>query len=148
MPNATPADADIVLRLYDLRREATMRKARDFMANFWPTSINDIAPIFVSFGTPENAYFRQVITYWEMAAALMLHGAINEDVFFDTQGELWFVFSKFRPYLEELRTFAMAPEFMKNIETVATRSEKGRKRVADTEARIKKFREMRAAAAK
>jgi hypothetical protein len=148
MPNSNPAEAELILKLYDLRREATMRKARDFVANFWPTSVEDIKPIFMNFGSPENAYFRQVITYWEMAGALVLHGAINEDLFHDTQGELWFVFSKFRPFLAELREFANAPEFMKNIEAVATRTDKGKKRVADTEARIKKFRDMAKAAAK
>ena len=148
MPNiASAADAELILKLYDLRREAEMRKARDFIANFWPENVDQVKKVFMNFGAGENAYFRQVITYWEMAAALVLHGTINEELFFATQGEMWFVLSKFRPFLDELRAFANAPEFLKNIETVETRTEKGRQRLQDTEARIRKFREMSKAAA-
>ena len=147
MPNATPTDAEIILKLYDLRREAEMRKARDFIAEFWPASLDDVTRLFTSFGTQENKYLRQVLTYWETAAALVVHGAVNESLYFETQGEMWFVYSKFRPYLEELRSFFMSPDFLKNVEIVAGRTPEGQKRLQELDARIKKFRAMREAAA-
>ncbi len=147
MANATPADAEVILKLYDLRRESEMRKARDYIAEFWPERIEDVIAKFTSFGSQENRYFRQVLTYWETAASLVVNGAVNERLFFDTQGEMWFVYCKFRPYIEELRRFFESPDFLTNVETVATRTEIGQKRVREMETRTKKFREMRKAAA-
>ena len=78
MPNktkpATSADAQSVLQLYDFRREAEMRKARNFIANWWPQSADDIVNLAMAWGTPENAWMRQVFTYWDMAAALACAG--------------------------------------------------------------------------
>ena len=73
----TSADAQLVLQLYDFRREAEMRKARAWFAGFRPASANDILEVVNNFGTPENAWFRQVTSYWDMAAALVLSGALN-----------------------------------------------------------------------
>ena len=73
---ATAEDARLVLKLYDLRREAEMRKARHFMtAEFWPKDADEFIKVANALGTQENAWLRQVGGYWDMAAALVLHGA-------------------------------------------------------------------------
>jgi len=138
---ATAADADLVLKLYDLRREAVMRKARHFMAvNFWPESTNDLITLLSNFGSEENAYFRQVTGYWEMAAALVLNGALDENLFFDTNGEMFFVFAKVRRFLKEFRQKMNAPEAMVQIEKVATSTPRARQRLDMMEKRIADFR--------
>jgi hypothetical protein len=81
---ATPADAEIILKLYQLRTEALMRQARAWI-------------------TGEFAYFRQVITYWEMAAAMVLHGAVSAELFVDCNGEGFFLLAKFAHILDAIR---------------------------------------------
>ena len=101
---ASHHDAEIVLKLYDLRREEVMRKARDFMAGqFWPTSADEIVKLMQDFGAQNNAYFRQVTTFWDMAATLANRGAVDTDLFSDWSGEMFFIFAKLHPYLNEVR---------------------------------------------
>ena len=90
----TAEDAKLIMRLYDLRREAEMRKARHWYAGWWPASTDEVLQILKAFGTQENAWFRQVNGYWDMAASFVLRGALNEELFFDSGGEMWFTFSK------------------------------------------------------
>jgi len=127
---ATTADAQIVLQLYDFRREAEMRKARAWLAgSFWPQSADDIMKVGMNFSAPENAWLRQVSGYWEMAAALVLRGALNEDVFFDTCGEMWFILAKVYPYLKEYREKTNTPQILERVEKLATRTKQGRERL-------------------
>ena len=77
---ATAADADIVMKLYDLRREAEMRKARNWYGNADFSSWDAVQKVAMAWGTPENAWFRQVLTYWENAASLVLRGVVNRDL--------------------------------------------------------------------
>ena len=78
----TAADAQLILQLYDLRREAEMRKARNWwVTGFWPQSADDFMKIAWAMGTQENNWLRQVGGYWSMAAAFVLQGALNEDLF-------------------------------------------------------------------
>ena len=133
----THHDADLILKLYDLRREATMRKARDFMATqFWPQNFGEFKAVAVSFGSEQNAWFRQVWTYWDMACAMVLAGAIDEGLFFQTNGEPYFFYAKFKPFIEPLRKEINNPDFMANTEKLVTRSAQGRERVKQLEARI------------
>ena len=75
---ATAQDAQVLIQLYDLRREATMRKARDFViGQFWPSSYKEFESVMNSFGSEQNAYCRQVLTYWDMAAAMVLEGYLK-----------------------------------------------------------------------
>jgi hypothetical protein len=141
---ATPADAELILKLYDFRREAKMRDARNWFVNFNPTSYEDFAKTVFSWGSQENAYFRQVTSYWEMAAALVTNGAIDKKLFYDTQGEMWFVYTKLKPFLAQMRKQMNAPEALKQVETVATGSPEGQQRVAMMEERFKMFAQMRA----
>ena len=74
---ATPADAEIILKLYDLRRETLMRQARAWMTGeFWPATAEEYFAVASNPADPHNAFLRQVVGYWEMAAALVLHGTV------------------------------------------------------------------------
>src|SRR6188474_3946194 len=93
--------AELILKLYDLRREETMRKARNWMFGFNPTSVEDVEKTMMD---PEvGAYLRMVLSYWDMAAAMVNHGAIDADLFNETAGEHMMVFAKIEPLLAELR---------------------------------------------
>ena len=108
---ATPADAEIILRLYELRTEAEMRKARAWVTGeFWPTTAEEFFVVADNPADLHNAWLRQVISYWEMAAAMVLHGAVSAELFVDSNGEGFFLLGKFQPILDEIR--ARTPGFM------------------------------------
>lgn len=138
---ASSADAQTILQLYDFRREAEMRKARNFIANWWPQSADDIVNLAMAWGTPENAWMRQVFTYWDMAAALALRGAINPGLAFDCLGEMWFVYCKVKPHLKEMRQKLNAPESFVNIEKFVEGTPEGRQRLKLMQERLAKFAE-------
>jgi hypothetical protein len=108
--------AELIMRLYDLRREPTMREARSWFVSFFPDSIDDIMRVLVDPKTSGN--FRMVATYWDMAASFVSRGAIDEDMFFDSNSECWVVFSKVQPFIEELRTSMADPGYLKNLESL------------------------------
>lgn len=100
----TAQDAQVILQLYELRREPVMRAARKFMVSeFWPQSYEEFKAVLTGYGTEQNAYLRQVITFWDMAAAMVLSGAINEDLFFETNSEPYFLWAKFGDYMPQAR---------------------------------------------
>ena len=145
----TAADAQVVLQLYDLRRETEMRKARNWWAvNFWPQSPDDMVKVINTFGSQENAWFRQVAGYWEMASALVLRGALNEGLFYDAGGEMWFMLGKVYPYLKEFREKMQSPESFRNAEKLATQSKEGRERLQRMVKRVEGWRKTRTEAAK
>jgi hypothetical protein len=122
---ATPADAEIILKLYELRREAVMRQARAWMGGeFWPNTAEDFFAVADNPNDPHNAYLRQVITYWEMAAAMVLHGAVSAELFVDCNGEGFFLLAKFAHILEAIRaknpTFLMKTSELLNRFTAAS----------------------------
>jgi len=125
----TAEDAQIIMRLYDLRREAEMRKARQWYAGWWPASADDILQVLNGFGTQENAWLRQVNGYWDMAASFVLRGALNEELFFDCGAEMWFIFAKLQPFLKEVRQKANIPKGFTRVERIATRTKDGRDRL-------------------
>jgi hypothetical protein len=146
---ATAADAQLILQLYDLRREAEMRKARAWwMAEFWPASADDFLKIQSNLGSQENNWLRQVGGYWSMAAAFVLQGALNEDLFLQpaVSGEMYFIFAKIHPFLKELREKIGDPQMFGHIEKVINRSKFGRDRLKFTLKRIEMMRQKRAAA--
>lgn len=101
---ATPADADIILKLYELRTEAVMREARAWViGQFWPNTVDDVFEVLQNPSHPHNPHLRQVLSYWEMAAALVLHGAVSAELFVDTNGEGFFLLAKFAHILEGIR---------------------------------------------
>jgi hypothetical protein len=127
---ATAHDAQLIMKLYDLRREAEMRKARHwFTVEFWPQSAEELIKVVSAFPSQENAWFRQVGGYWDMAATFVLHGALNEELFLQPgcSGEMFFIFGKLYPYLKEFREKTNNPNAFVHIEKVATRTKTARK---------------------
>ena len=130
-------EADLILKLYELRREATMRAARDwYFREFHPQSGDDIRSAI--FGE-HSAHFRMVTSYWDMAAALVNHGAISIDFFNDANGEQFGVFSKMEPVLEEARTI-IGPGVLANLEKLIDATPDGRARSAAIRERMKGIR--------
>jgi len=134
-------DADLILKLYDLRREATMREARNWMFTFNPTSVQDVIEVLLG---EHSGHYRMVISYWDMAAALVNSGAIDEELFNETNGEHLFVYSKIEPVIEEIRTMFENPDFLRNLETLVKRIPDSEKKIATMRERMKKFAELRA----
>ncbi len=124
-------DADLILKLYDLRREATMREARNWFFTFNPTTVQEYMEAM--FGE-HTGHLRMVVSYWDMACSLVNNGAIDEQMFNDANGEHLFVFAKIEPILEDLRKTLNAPEAFKHFETVV-------RRVPDSEAKLTAIRE-------
>ena len=123
--------ADLILKLYDLRREAKMREARNWIFSFNPTNADDIMKTMTD---PEvGGYLRMVTSYWDMAAALVNHGAIDADMFNDTAGEHIMVFAKFEPFLAELREKFESPEAFAHLEKIIMDRPDGAERVRKTQ---------------
>jgi hypothetical protein len=127
----TYESADLLLKLYDLRREAVMRKARAwFREQFAPASAEEILTVYRG---KTSAPYRMVTTYWNMAATLVLHGAIDEQMFAEVNGEHIMVYAKLRPFLGELRARLNNPTYLDKLEQVILR-------LPDAEARLARFR--------
>ena len=124
-------DADLILKLYDLRREPVMREARNWMFTFNPTSVQDVMETMVG---EHSGHFRMVISSWDMACAMVTNGAIDEELFNQTNGEHIFVYMKIQPVIEDLRAMFDNQEFLKNLETVV-------KRIPDIETKLPAMRE-------
>ena len=138
---ATPQDAEIILKLYELRTEAVMRKARAWMlSEFWPQTAEEFFAVADNLGDEHNAWLRQVISYWEMAAALVLHGAVSAELFVDANGEGFFFLAKFAPLLPAIRErnpvfMVKSTELVKRFSAAAQRYEVVAKRVEAMRAR-------------
>jgi len=140
---ATPADAEIILRLYELRTEAEMRKARAWMgAEFWPATAEEYFAVAISLDDPHNAWLRQVLSYWEMAAAMVLHGAVSAELFVDSNGEGFFLLAKFAPILEAIR--AQNPTFMIKTSELTSRFSSAAQRYEATLKNVEALRARRA----
>jgi hypothetical protein len=130
-------EASLILKLYELRREETMRKARDwYFRDFNPQSLADINGVMFS---EHSGRLRMVMSYWDMAAALVNHGAISVDLFNETNGEQFSVFAKLEPLLGEVRA-AYGPQFLANLEKLVDATPGGRQRVAAVRERMKGIR--------
>jgi hypothetical protein len=141
---ATAGDAQIIMQLYDLRREAEMRKARNWwFIEFWPRSADDFMKLAYVPGTPENNWLRQVSGYWSMAASFVLAGALNSDLFLQpaVSGEMFIVFAKVQPFIKELREKAGDPQMFGTIEKVIMSSKYGRERFKFMLKRVEMMRE-------
>jgi hypothetical protein len=117
---ASAADAEIILKLYELRTETVMREARAWITGeFWPKALEDFYAVYENPGHPHNAHLRQVITYWEMAAALVVHGAVSAELFVDCNGEGFFIMAKFAHILDAIRE--KNPTFMSKTSEIVNR---------------------------
>ncbi|HTF90874.1 MAG TPA: hypothetical protein VK843_20810 [Planctomycetota bacterium] len=132
-------DADLILKLYDLRREAVMRQSRITIAAFLPRTWEDIAAI-VAPAHLSNAAWRQVSSYWEMVYSFARHGVVNPDFLIENSAEGMFLFVKVHPYLERFRT-EFAPTAFRNAEWIASQCETGRQRYAMIKTRVEKMME-------
>src|SRR4051794_7645898 len=104
--------AELILKLYELRREEVMRKARTWYFGFHPESIEEIA---TAARGEYSGFFRMVTSYWDMACSLVNHGAIDEEMFNDANGEHVLVYAKLQPFIEQLRA-ATNPNYMQHLE--------------------------------
>ena len=134
--------AELILKLYDLRREETMRKARDwYIAQFNPESLEDI---FDAAMGEHSAYYRMVTTYWEMAASFVHHGAIDEEMFNDANQEHVAVFSKIEPFLAEIRATYNSPQYLERLEKLVMSRPDAKELVAAVRERLKGYAARRA----
>lgn len=109
-----------ILKLYELRRDPEMRAARQwFLSDFDAASGTDIAKLFMA-GERASANFRMVTSYWDMAASLVLNGAIDRKTFLDANSEHIFIYAKIAPYLPELRQVFSEPDFLQHLEILVT----------------------------
>ncbi len=137
--------ADLILKLYDLRREETMRKARNWIFGFNPTSAQDFMTTMMD---PEvGGYLRMVTSYWDMAAALVNHGAIDAEMFNDTVGEHTMIFAKVEPFLAELREMWQEPKAFAHLEKVILDQPNGAEKVKKTQEWLKSMSEQAGTAA-
>ena len=139
-------DAELILKLYDLRREPVMREARAFMAGFSPKSFDEVVALVTAFGTKEQAYLRQVFGYWEMAASLVNRGAINRELALDNYQEMFFMYAKLEPYVEEYRQKMGQRNAFHQIQQLIDSSEETKKRLKDMQAMQAEMAKRRAAA--
>jgi hypothetical protein len=138
MTKTTPDhhDAELVVRLYDLRREAVMRKSRDAMnARFNPKTWDEFIAITKP-EHPDNAAFRQVSTYWEMVYAMARHGIVSPEYFVESNREGMLLYTKIQPFIARFRQEA-SPTAFRNAEWVATQTDVGRATFAMFEKRLR-----------
>jgi len=117
-------DAELVLRLYELRREPVLRESRRTMVAFQPASL-EAALAITKNDHPDNAAYRQVTGYWEMAFGMARHGIVNPDYLVESNGEGLLIFAAFHPWLAEFRSGA-SPRAFRHAEWIATSCEEGR----------------------
>ena len=121
--------AELILKLYEIRREGVMRQARSFVGGeFLPSSADDLVSQ-VGAGDQKSGFILQVYGYWDMVSAFVIHGALSEQLVYDTCQEMYFQYSKVQPYLDGFREKMNLPEWMRSLQSVAEGSEHGRDRV-------------------
>src|SRR5215210_1376773 len=136
--------AELILKLYDLRRESVMREARNwFFTTFNAESAEDILRTAMG---EQGGYFRMVTTYWDMACSFVNHGAIDAEMFNDATGEQVFVFAKIQPFLEQIRAVGN-PTYMQHLERAVLAMPHAEERLARVNEMVKRIAEARAAAA-
>jgi hypothetical protein len=122
MAKVKAEDAQFILKIYDLRREPVMRAARNYVAGgFWPQNYDEFKTVVIGYGTEPNAYLRQVLTFWNMIAAMVLRGAVDEQLFIETQTEPYFLWAKFGEYIPQARQDQIDPEFLLHLEKLASK---------------------------
>ena len=128
MSEATFEQANLQIKLYELRREPRLREARDWYTdNFHPQSLEDVMKICPP-GSKENASMRQVLTYWEMVASMSNRGLLNEDMLFENSGEEWVAFQQVKPVLSAWREMFANKNFLGNLESHCARLEAWREK--------------------
>ena len=115
-------DANLILKLYELRREEGLRRARRwYFTDFNPQSAGDVAKVFGS-GHDGSAHYRMITSYWDMAASFVNNGGIDEKMFLDANGEHVAVFCKLEPFIEEVRQTIGMPDYLCQLETLVRKT--------------------------
>ena len=133
------AEADLILKLYDLRREVTMREARNWFFMFNPTTPADIMDVLTS---DKSGLYRMVISYWDMACSFVNNGAIDAQMFNDANGEHLFVYAKLEPFLPALREEMGNPNFLGHLEKVVKECPDYETKIANIRTRMQKIVEL------
>jgi|SRR6185437_14729323 len=120
MGQVTYEQADLLLRLYELRREPRLRQAREWIAKFDAKTAEEMKDKYPA-GSDADASFRMVLSYWEMVAGIGNRGLIDQDLFFENAGEAWFVWEKVREVVPSLRAHYKHPRMWEQLETLAKR---------------------------
>jgi hypothetical protein len=144
----TTADAHLILELYDLRREAEMRKARSWWAGeFFPENADDFLKVAWAWGTQENAWLRQVSGYWGIVTSFVNAGVLNEQLFLQPgfSGELFLIYAKIHPFIKDLRKKLNDPNVFLEVEKALTHTKWGKNRLEFMVKRIETMRENRSA---
>lgn len=135
MPKPTQEDAQLLLRLYEMRRDPEMRRARAYMmTEFNLASWDQLRPHYLT-GDELDRHFRMVTSYWEMVAAFVNQGLLNEDLFFDTHGEGLLIWNKIKGLFPDARKH-VRPTFLWNLERMARRQQTWRERTFKTAAKV------------
>jgi hypothetical protein len=131
--------AELLLHLYELRRETVMRQARSYVGGpFKPASADEFIDSIRN-GDQHTAYILQVFGYWDMVCAFVVHGTLPEGLVYDTCQEMYFQYAKIQPYVKTFRREMNLPEWMQSIEKVVEGSPKGSRRIAAMQASAKAF---------
>jgi hypothetical protein len=132
-------DAELVLRVYEMRREAVLRESRSALQQrFWPKQADDVMAVTKA-DHPLNAAFRQVSTYWEMVYGMVRHGIVHPGYFLESNGEGLFHFAKMEPYVEHYRREVHSPLAFRNVQWVATECPEGRALYEVIKARVQRI---------
>jgi hypothetical protein len=134
-------DADLVLKLYDLRREAVMRQSRNAMGAFWPKNWDEFFAV-TQIMHPLNAAWRQTGSYWEMAYGMARHGIVNADYLVENTGEGLFLYAKVLPFIERYRK-EVSPLAFTNAEWIVTNSASGKRILETIQGRLRKMMEQK-----
>ena len=143
MPERPPTNDDVqsILKLYELRREQKLRLAREWYATrLSPQSFDEIKTT-VSPQNPDNAYFRMVTSYWDMAASFVNHGALHEGLFLESCGEMLNVWAKVEDYVARIREELSMPRLLVNVEKFVKRAPGAAERVRVIPKRLARARE-------
>ena len=136
--------AELILKLYEIRRETALRVARDYVGGeFMPKSVDDFVSLVKDGGKP-SGHILQVYGYWDMVAAFVVHGALDEALIFDTCQEMYFQYAKIQPYLAEFRKQMNLPEWLISVERLIEGSKAGRKRLATMQKNLAAMADVRA----
>jgi hypothetical protein len=128
--------AELIIRLYELRRESVMRKARSYVGGeFLPASADELVQL-VTEGNKRSGYILQVYGYWDMVAAFVHNGALTAELVYDTCQEMYFQYAKIQPYVADFRRQMNLPEWMISIERLVEGSESSRDRLATMQKNI------------
>ena len=122
-------DVALILKLYELRREEGIRRARKwYFTEFDPQNAEDVVKIFTS-GHDSSAYYRMITSYWEMAASFVNNGGIDEKMFLDSNGEHVGVYSKIEPFIEDVRKAIGLPDYLRQLETLVNKTPNAKERL-------------------